>query len=132
MSPTPTALGMQICDGLIVEENTRRVSLINCFSALRSTQFPTGPRPFWVFADLTDGSGPGHANLIVVRAETGEHVFSESKPIRFLNRLQVVQYGWRVTRCSFPAPGRFFITLSVDGEFVAQRWLDVGAPGGLS
>ena len=35
MSPTPTALGMHLCEYLIVEEATRRVSLINCFSALR-------------------------------------------------------------------------------------------------
>src|SRR5262245_22970608 len=115
MSPAPTALGMQLCDGLIVEEHTRRVSLISCFSALRSAHFPTGFRPFWVFADLTDGSGLGTAELMVVRAASGETVYAESKPIRFVDRLRVVQYGWRVSGCSFPAPGRYFITLRVDG-----------------
>jgi Family of unknown function (DUF6941) len=120
---------MHLCDALIVEENTRRVSLINCFSALRSAHFPTGLRPFWVFADLTDASGLGTAELVVIRASSGERVYTESKPIRFVDRLRVVQYGWRVTGCSFPVPGRYFVTLRVDGDWVAQRWLDLLSVG---
>jgi hypothetical protein len=125
MSPTPTALGMHLCEQLIVEEHTRRVSLINCFTALPFVEFPTGPRPFWIFADLTDGSGSGDAEIIIANAATGDAIHAENRPIRFSNRLQVVQFGWRVSGCRFPSPGRYYVTLRVDAEWVAQRWVDV-------
>jgi hypothetical protein len=35
----------------------------------------------------------------------------------------------RVVNCSFPVPGRYAVAVSVDGEVVAQRMLDVTFAG---
>ena len=131
MSPTPTAVGMHLCDQLIVEETTRKVSLFGCFTALTAGSFPTLSAPFCVFASLTDGNGLGAVELDVVRADTGEGIYRRTRQIRFSSRIQVVEYGWRIPGIVFPHPGRYYFSLRVDGEWVAQRSLDLTQRSGV-
>jgi hypothetical protein len=123
---------MSLCDYLIVEEGTRKVSLIGCFSALTAAEFPKPPRLFFVHADLTDGTGEGTAELVITYAQTGEEVYRHAKSVRFADRLRVVLYGWKVTNCSFPHPGRYTVSLLVDGQWVTQRTLGLIPAGGPS
>lgn len=129
MTPTPTTIGMHLCDYILVEEGTRKFSLIGCFTAVRSAVFPTDAKPFFIAADLTDAIGTGAIEFVVARTENQEVVFRRSRQVRFESRLTVVQYGLKVTGCRFPAPGRYEAQLLVDGEWVAQRVIDVRGPG---
>jgi hypothetical protein len=126
------ALNMSLCDYLIVEEKTRKVSLIGCFSALPAVAFPTGPRRFFVYADLTDGRGHGTAELVIAHSASETEVYRQARPIRFPDALWVVQCGWKVDDCSFPYDGRYVVAILVDGEWVTQRTLDLVSTGGPS
>ena len=63
MVPAPVAVGLSICEKVIVEEGTKNVSLISTFRRLRLRGFPARSRPFCVFATLLDGEGNGTINL---------------------------------------------------------------------
>jgi hypothetical protein len=59
MIPRPIALGLTICEKIIVEEKTRNVTLVSCFSKLIVEGFPSPSQRFAVYAVLTDGLGDG-------------------------------------------------------------------------
>ena len=59
MIPTPRAQGLTLCDYVIREEGTAKATLVGTFTGIRTDGFPSTPRPFCVFASLTDGLGEG-------------------------------------------------------------------------
>lgn len=127
--PTPVALGITLCDTLLIEEGTRKVALIGCFSALTARQFPTGPRTFFAYADLTDSEGSFTAELIVSRLDTQEEIYRTQRSVHFADRLRVVRCGVKVADCRFPAPGEYLVTLFIGGDWVAQRPISLYTAG---
>ena len=125
MIPPPRAVALTLCDAVIVEEGTRKVSLINTFTGLRLSHFPAAPQPFCVYATLTDGQGEGLVELAVTRLETDEEIYSLRRPLRFPDRLTDVGVLFRISGCVFPAPGTYLFTLLLDGDWVAHRRIRV-------
>ena len=125
MVPRPVLLGLTLCDHVIVEERTRKVSLVGCFSAIRVGSFPATPPPFSGFALLTDGLGDATIQLSVSRMETQEDIYIREMPCHFPDRLTEVRVHFRIHQCVFPAPGWYQVTLLADGEWLAQRLLRV-------
>jgi hypothetical protein len=125
MVPTPIALGMNLCDYVIVEERTKKVSLIGTFTGMSGDRFPFTARPFSIHAVLTEGAGSGTIQLEVVRLDTGEVVYTHRGGIFFPDVLQEVICHVRLQQCEFPTPANYQFTLLIDGEWVAQRRLRV-------
>ena len=125
MTPTPVVTGLMLCDHVIYEEGTGKVSPIGIFNRLRVDKFPSTPIPFWVFAMLTDGLGMGKIKVVVTQLETGIEVLSRGSSVYFQDRLYMVNQRVKLTTCSFPAPGWYSITLSIDGVPVADRRLEI-------
>jgi hypothetical protein len=125
MVPSPTATGLSLCDYVIVEERTKKVSLIGTFSGLKVPAFPAIPQSFCVFASLTDGQGDGMVELTVTELTANDEIYSLQRPAHFPDRLAEVQILFRLKECGFPAAGLYLFTLSVDNEWVAHKRLRV-------
>jgi hypothetical protein len=125
MIPPPVAIGLVVCERVIVEEATKNVSLISTFTRFVVRSFPFAPQRFDVFATLTDGLGPARIKLVITRLETDSVVFERDFAIRFPDRLAELRVRFQVGECSFPAPGIYLIALLVDGDLVAQRRLQL-------
>jgi hypothetical protein len=121
MIQRPVAVGLMLCEKIIVEEGTRNVTLVSCFSRLRVHQFPSAPHRMAVYVVLTDGQGEGVIDLILNRLDESEELFQQRQPIKFTGPLQEIGMLFRLNQCSFPAPGRYQILLLADGEMVAQK-----------
>jgi hypothetical protein len=121
MVPRPVALGLTLCESVIIEEGTKNVSLINCFTGLKVAGFPSTPRPFCVLAALMDGKGDGTIDVMLTRLDSDDVVYELRRRAHFPDRLTEVRVLFRINECSFPAPGWYDVTLLVDGEWVAQR-----------
>jgi hypothetical protein len=81
-----------VCEQVIVEKLTDNVSLINCFTRRLVGQFPSQPVKFAVVAFLTDGFGDIPLDVVILRLDTEEEVFRESRQVRFVDRLQEVRF----------------------------------------
>jgi hypothetical protein len=73
----------------------------------------TGMRPGEIFA------------LRRSRLETEQEIDSYQRPWAAPGRGLTVHVEIKVTKCSFPAPGRYRFSLSLDGEELAYRFLDI-------
>jgi hypothetical protein len=123
----PVVIGLLCCEQAIVEERTRNITLVNCFTRLKVSGFPSAPQRLVVFTALTDGLGKGTLKLVVTALDTWKDVLTQHNPIEFSDPLQEVRVLFRLTQVEFPGPGTYQITLSADDELVAQRTIHVSA-----
>ena len=87
--------------------------------------FPSPLQRFALHAVLTDGEGEGIIDVVILRLETDEEVYSARGRLRFPHRLTEVRVLFRLGDCSFPSPGNYEAILLVDGEWVARRKFSV-------
>jgi hypothetical protein len=129
MFPPPIVLGLTICEKVIVEEGTKNVTLVSTFTKLQVDTFPTVAQRFTVYTVLTGGLGDGTIDLIVRNLETDQVVYEAKLPVRLTDRLMELRVLFRVTNCVFPSPGAYQVTLLLDGEWLAQRRVNVAKKG---
>ena len=125
MTPQPVALGLNLCEKVIVEKGTNNVTLVSNFTKLIVEEFPSPPQRFAVYAALTDGLGDATINLVVTHLDTDEVINTYRASVHFPDRLFEVRVLFRLSECSFPAPGRYQFSLLIDGEWIAHRQLEV-------
>src|SRR5438552_2682291 len=110
-----------LCDQVVFEQGTQKPYLLGVFTGIAAENFPTIPRPFDVFAALTDGLGRVTMTLSVVHLDADQEIYSQSVTIRFPDPLRVVNVRIRVRRLSLEIAGTYLFTLTVDDEEIASR-----------
>jgi hypothetical protein len=131
MAKTPVAIGVFLCERVIVEEGTRNITLVNCFRERRVDQFPSEVAEFSLFALLTDGAGEMPLVVSIQRLDTLDEIYRLASTVKFASPLR--EYWCRPTiQKSFPVPGHYQASLLANNEVIAQRAFAVLAKKGAS
>jgi hypothetical protein len=87
MRQLPVAIGLLVCDQVIIQENTRNATPVNCFTSRKVERVPAEPFPFSVFAVLTDGSGDIPLEVTINRLDNLDEIYRRSagSPIHCAN-----------------------------------------------
>jgi hypothetical protein len=125
MTPQPLILGLTICEKAIVETGTKNVTLVSIFTRFVLEEFPSLPKPFVLHLVLTGGHGTGIINVAIRELETDEEIYENNLAVSFADRAAEVYVLFRINKCSFPRPGKYQITLFLDGEWLAHRQIQV-------
>ncbi len=125
MLQRPTAVGLILCQEVIIEETTRRATLVNTMDWLRCPAFPSPPQRLVAYAVLRDGLGDAAMALTVSRLDTLDELKEKRWRMRFADPLRHLRVVMRYTDLFFPVPGRYAFGLSADGELVTQTVLQV-------
>jgi hypothetical protein len=129
MAQRPVAIGLHVCEQVIYEEETKNVTLVNCFRKRIVEQVPSEPFPFTVFAWLTDGQGNMTIDLLIQRADDLEEVYRGSAPLHLTSPLHEMRCRFRIRTCRFPTVGAYRVALHVHGEMIAQRGVTIAWTG---
>ena len=121
MSQRPAAIGLLVCEHVIIEESTRNVTPVNCFARRIVQQFPSEPSTFVVFTLLNDASGEINLDVTVQRLDTLEEIHRLSASAVFHDQLQEMRCVFRIRNFSFPISGAYQVSLFADNEIIAQR-----------
>jgi hypothetical protein len=121
----PIAIGLTVCEQVIVEEGTQNITLVNCFRRLYFREFPSSPQRLTVHAVLTDGHGTGTIRLLVVHLDTWEDVYTRDVQVTFSDPLREIRLLFHPPSLSFPAAGRYEISLLVDGAPLTSRVIQI-------
>jgi hypothetical protein len=121
MKQRPVAIGMLTCEQIIVEEKTRNVTPVNCFTKREFDSFPAEANPFVVVAFLTDGVGTMDLAIIVQSLDNMEEIHRAEMQAAFADPLREYRCEFRLRSFSFPAPGHYQVCLFADRELLAQR-----------
>jgi hypothetical protein len=125
MTANPIAIGMTICDYVIIEEGTEKVSLIGILTKWVAKQFPWTPPQFFVHVALTDGLGEVTIDLVVSRLDTGQELYARRRQIHFVDKLRQLQLIFRIRDLVLPTPGVYQFSLLAAKEWTAQRSIRV-------
>jgi hypothetical protein len=121
MKQVPVAIGLMVCEHVIIEEGTRNATPVNCFSRRKVDQVPTGPLPFTLFAMLTDGAGRIDLEVVIERLDTNDEIYRRALTFTFTDPLQDVRCLFRIPDCSFPVVGVYQAILFAEGAPLAHR-----------
>ena len=124
MAKLPVAVGLSLCEQVVIEDKTHNMTLVNCFSHRTLDNFPS-ETPFTVFALLTGGFGEMPLDVVVQELDDFDEIYRISLPARFASPLRTLRCTGRVRDCSFPQPGHYLVSLLAGGEIVAQRKLQL-------
>lgn len=125
MTPKPIAIGLLLCDRVIVDKDSTSPSAIGIFTGLAVERFPSDSQRFSVLAMLTDAQGDGRGKLAVYSLDDRwlrqEEIYATEHGIRFPDRFAVINFNLRVRTIRFPAAGSYDFVFFVDGDEVAHR-----------
>lgn len=120
--PPPVVLAMIICDMIIRDELSKKLSLIGVFSVIHGAQVPLVlGGGMHLYVALTDGRGEYQNRVAIRHLETDQVVFQAEGPLMFQNPQQVVELNLRLPQVQFPAWGAYEITLHCDNQQIGSR-----------
>src|SRR5947209_1425172 len=128
MFPKPVAQGMTLCDYALIEQGTKKITLVGQFTHMRHSPFPGIASPFCVYSALIGGQGSCTITLEAVLLRTLKRVYVLEQPGTFSDRLTDLHVVFRVRQCPLPEAGAYQFQILVDGEWVAQRRILVLPP----
>src|SRR5579871_6430905 len=121
MDRTPAVVGLTLCDLVIDEAITHKLSLVGSFTEILVDELPGLAGPFAAVAFLTDAQGVIDLTLRVSDARTSGIVYTQGHRVYSPNPLAVVYCNIRVRDCSFPRPGIYLFSLWAGPELLAER-----------
>jgi hypothetical protein len=86
MAQRPVAIGLTLCEQVIVEAGTGNVTPVNCFTHRTVRTFPSEKIPFVVFSELTDGAGQMNLDVVLHRLDTFDEVLKVTHATTFKNQ----------------------------------------------
>jgi hypothetical protein len=128
----PVAKVVYVCDDVIADPQTGKVSLFNLWDTIRvpaGGSFPYCLAKVCVFAWWRDGLGNVRTRIDIVEAST-ETVIRRTGDcvIDFEDRTTSVFARYRFENCVFPAPGYYYVELYCEDEFVDDQIIRVLPP----
>ncbi len=122
---TPVAKKVYVCDSLVRDPNSGKVSLLNLWHTVRvpvGNAFPYPLARICVFAWLRDGLGQMNARVDVVQASTGDVIRrTNDYPLHFPAKRVNLFFRLDVEQCVFPEPGEYLVELFCRDEFVDDQ-----------
>jgi hypothetical protein len=117
----PIAKVVYVCDDVVRDPESGKVSLLNLWDTVRvptDGEFPYCLAKLSVFAWWRDGLGNMRTRIDIVQAETAK-VIRRTKDcmIDFRARPASVFARYKLENCLFPAPGYYYVELYCENEF---------------
>ena len=129
MAVNPVCRGLVLCEKLVVEERSRNVTLVNCFSTRVVPVFPSPPDPFVVYAVLAGGRDTIMVTLRITRLSDGEDILHQRQPLTFPDPVDEVRFLYRTAAVVYPTPGRYEVVLESDDGPIAETRVEIRQRG---
>lgn len=129
MIQPPIPVGLKVCTEAIVEDTTKRVTLVNCFQRLAVPSFPSPKMAFKICGLLTDGKGESELSLSIKRSSTLEELYVRSFRVNFSDPLQQLWFVFSVSSFRFPEMGRYQVESKTGNELLGLCVFDVYQKG---
>lgn len=122
-----------LCDEVVVDPQSGKVSVLNIFNAVRipaAHSLPYQLGKLSVFCIFRGGRGPSRFQVIIRSADTGEILFLTAERIVEFNHPRKTEYIlFRLTNVNFPVIGEYFVEIFCNQTFVDDQVLMVLGSG---
>jgi len=126
--PTPSVLSINICDAIIRDEVSKKVSLIGLFNTIKANTFPCVHPQLHVYAALTNGHGEYRAEVRFSNVEQNKAIAGMIGDVVFDNPLQVIEMNFVWQGLNFQKPGPYAVEVLCNDELIGSRKFIVMGP----
>lgn len=127
--PKPIVLSINICDTIIRDELTKKVSLIGLFNAIKASTFPSTHPSFHLYVALTNGHGKYKTSMRIVSVDNNEVLINIDGDLDVLDPLQAVEINICLQGLRFKGPGKYSLQVLCNGELIGSRdFMVIGPP----
>ena len=110
-----------VCDEIYRDESTKKLIIVGTFNTIHAVTFPCRHNKMNVLFSVTSGRGDYDVSLTVEHGATGSPIAEIRGPMHFDNPLQIADVNVEFHGLEFPEPGKYWVTLKVEGEILRQR-----------
>lgn len=132
MAVQPIAKRVYVCDDLIFDPVSGKISLLNLWDAVRvppEVGFPYVLDRIGVFVWWRDGFGKVSTRVEVVQASTGRVIRrTRNCVLNFEGRSSSIFGRYTIENCRFPESGYYHIEVYCENEFVDDQIIHVNSP----
>lgn len=121
----PVGIALLFCDYLIDEKNSNKKTLAGIFSVIYGKKFPTQFRPFWLYASFTNLTGEHSFAINIVFEKAQNVLLSLGGNVNSQSQDAVIELSIPVKPILLPEPGKYGVTLHIDGTTILNRTLYV-------
>lgn len=126
--PTPSVLSINICDSIIRDEATKKVSLIGLFNTIRANSFPCTHPQLHVYVALTNGHGKYKTDIRFSNLEEDKLIAGMVGELVFQNPLQVFEVNVCWQQLRFEKQGEYAVEVLCDGHLIGARKFRIIGP----
>lgn len=119
--PNPIVLSINVCDTIIRDEKTQKVSLIGLFNAIHAKTFPARHPLMHAYIALTNGHGKHKIKIQFIRDEDNEIIVSMDGEMEFPNPLAIIELNLEWRGMQFDKPGNHNVQVLSDEEIIGSR-----------
>ena len=122
MDLIPSVLSILVCDQVIIDETTRKKTLVGIFDAIFGTDTPV-VQPVGFYARLTDLEGEYKFRIRIVELGDEDEVFTgvvDTTAINCSDRLAIIEIALNLPHVPFPNFGRYEFQLFSNDVYVGR------------
>ena len=121
IKPAPVVLSINVCDTIIRDEQSKKVSLVGLFSAIHASTFPAVHPSMCVYIALTNGHGKCKLDVRFNRASDNQIIAGMEGEIEFADPLQVVELNLEWHGLKFEKAGEHHVEVLCDNHLIGSR-----------
>ncbi len=120
----PVLLSILFADRVITENNNKK-GIIGTFDRFMSPSFPVVFPPWALYIAVTNLVGRHDFSISLEIMETGREILPINGDFNSMTLDDVVELTLNLNGVTFPEPGRYNLSVLVDGELIGNRVLKV-------
>ena len=117
----PILLALVLCDSIIREAGTNKLSLIGTFNGIFSNTYPCTHPSVSVYIAITEGRGKVPCTLRMTSLDSNQAVFELPGQIEFGGPTSVGELVFQLQSVRFEKPGVYAIEFWADGDLLGSR-----------
>jgi hypothetical protein len=125
MIQMPNCVGLTLCEKVVVEETTHRLTLVNCFQSVEIEDLPWEMELFYRVFCLTDGIGEGKLFVRVSDMDTMDEFHEFWMSAAFDDPLAKKVFVVPVHGCTLQRSGRHEVALYADTTMIGRIAFEV-------
>lgn len=119
--PTPFAVALLLCDDVIVDERTKKKTLVGVFDQVLAADFPIDHRPITIYAKLKDAEGQYRFRVDCVQVGTDEAFGRiDLGPVTIPNRLAITELVLGSLGLRIPKAGAYEFRIWANDRYVGR------------
>jgi len=120
-NPKPRVHALVVCDQIIRDEQTKKLTLVGCFNRFLAQTYPSRLSRLAVYVGMSEGHGSYSTEVRMVSASDGTVLMRGEAEIEFLRHHKAAEINITAENVPVPAAGEYVVEFICDGKVLMTK-----------